>query len=58
MLKHVKLAVRHGQISLETIDEEFAKKVRKGHQDKYYVLNFLFLNIILPGNKEKKLKQK
>lgn len=58
MLTHVKLTEGYGQISLGTISEEFAKKVSQGYQDKYHVLNFSFLDIILSGNKEKKSKIK
>lgn len=62
MCLNVKPTEGFGQISLETIDKEFAKKkktrVSKEYQDKYHVLNFSFLDIIHPGNKEKKSKTK
>lgn len=61
MCLNVKPTEGYGQISLETIDKEFAKKkkkVSKGYQDKYYVLNFSFLDIVFPRNKEKKTKTK
>lgn len=52
MLKHVKLTEAYGQIILETIREEFEKKGKSGHQEKYSVLNFSFLDIIFPRNKK------